>query len=104
MQGHENKPSYAYADAPVTPAREQRFDGPARNLEDMLKGMSDLNARLSRIADRLCGVAPPTGIEKEQTGRSGTIAGVVSRFETIAAGYQSQLGNFNNTIDRLEAL
>ena len=83
------------------PARNQRFDGPATHLEEMTKGLAELNGRLARVADRLGGTVPEP-VEKDADRVS--ISCVAGRYERIADTYSAQIRKLFNTIERLEQL
>jgi hypothetical protein len=86
-------------DAP--PARNQRLDGPAIHLEEMTKGLAELNGRLARVADRLGGTVPEP-VEKD--GDRVSVSCVAGRYERIADTYSTQIRKLFSTIERLEAM
>lgn len=78
-----------------------RLDGPANHLEEMTKGLAELNVRLARVADRLGG-STPEPVEKEGNGLSaGCVAG---RYERISDTYSALIRKLFNTTERLESL
>lgn len=78
-----------------------RLDGPANHLEEMTKGLAELNMRLARVADRLGG-STPEPVEKEGNGISaGCVAG---RYERISDTYSTLIRKLFSTAERLEQL
>jgi hypothetical protein len=81
------------------PERESRLANPAIHLEEMFRGLQEMNARLSRVADRLLGGAPEA-VEKE--GQRISSGGLVARYEGLADAYATQLRRLAQVVERIE--